>query len=139
MKRKNISGYICGTLLILLVTFFTAMAVKGEAIHEKICPKVKAVRIEQVTVGETVYTCLPRGCVKDGKVYEIYKQKGFFNDNIRVTEIAVSVMDIFPEEDRIAIISGILAEGRSYYALTEEDKLRNGQTIVIEKNKRQKD
>lgn len=133
MRRKNISGYICGILLILLAAFFTIMAVKGEDIHESVCPKVKAVRAERVISGEEIYTCLPRGCVKDGKVYEIYKQKGFFNDNIRVMEVEVTVMDVFPEEDRIAVISGIPAEGRSYYALTEENELKDGEAVIVEK------
>ena len=133
MKIKGIVKYLWMFLLIVLLVFFAIMAVKGKEIHEKICPKVKTARVKAIIYEDKSYNCIERNCVRDGKVYEIYKQKGFFNDNTRVKAVEVTTEDIFPEENLIAITSGIETSSRSYYAISENYELTDGEAVVITK------
>ena len=126
--------YIWITAFVLLLVFFAVIAFKGDKIHDNVCPEVKTARAKNVVSGKEVYVCLPRDCVKDGKVYEIYKQKGFFNDNTRVKAVEVTVEDVFPEENLIAITSGIESSGRNYYAISENYELTDGEAVVITKD-----
>ena len=131
MKIKGIGKYLWMFLLTVLLVFFAIMAVKGREIHEKICPKVKTARVKTIIYEDKSYNCIERNCVRDGKVYEIYKQKGFFNDNTRVKAVEVTVEDVFPEENLIAITSGIESSGRNYYAISENYELTDGEAVVI--------
>ena len=80
---------------------------------------------------DTKYTCIRRDCVRDGKVYEIYKQKGFFNENTRVKEIEVGTMNIPEDEELVAVVSGISGNSRAYYAVIPDEGLEDGEAVVI--------
>ena len=131
MKTKNVFKYLWIILLAFLLAFFGIMAARGREIHEKTCPEVETARVKTVMSEGVKYTCISKRCVRDGIVYEIYKQKGFFNDNTRVKAVSVETMDIFPEEDMIAITSGIDGSGRTYYAMAPMEGLEDGEAVVI--------
>ena len=80
--------------------------------------------------------CIERNCVRDGKVYEIYKQKSFFNENTRVKAVEVEILEIetkdIPEtKDMVAIVSGIDSISRQYFAVVPKEGLTDGETVTI--------
>jgi len=136
MKIKGIVKYLWMFLLIVLLVFFAIMAVKGKEIHEKICPKVKSARVKTIIYEDKSYNCIERNCVRDGKVYEIYKQKSFFNENTRVKAVEVEILEIetkdIPEtKDMVAIVSGIDSISRQYFAVVPKEGLTDGETVTI--------
>lgn len=48
--------------------------------------------------------------------------------------VEVTVEDVFPEENLIAITSGIESSGRNYYAISENYELTDGEAVVITKD-----
>ncbi len=136
MKIKGIVKYLWMFLLIVILVFFAIMAVKGREIHEKICPKVKTARVKTIIYEDKSYNCIEKSCVRDGKVYEIYKQKSFFNENTRVKAVEVEILEIetkdIPEtKDMVAIILGIDGNGRQYFAVIPKEGLTDGEAVVI--------
>ncbi len=130
---KKVIRYIWGLLFIALLAFFVIMAAKGSDIHDKACPKVKTSRVKTIAFDGVRYLCINKECVRDGKVYKVYSEKGFFNDNIRVKAIEVDTMES-PREDMLIILSGIESDNRAYYALIPIEGLIDGEAIVIESN-----
>jgi len=131
MRLKKIK-YIWVFLFVVLLVFFVIMAIKGREIHEKVCPKVKTARVKTVVFEGESYDCINKECVRDGRVYEIYEQKGFFNDNTRVKAIEVNIIDS-PREDMVIILSGIESSKRAYYAVIPNEGLTDGEAVMIEK------
>lgn len=131
MELKRIIKYLWAFLFVILLAFFGIMAVKGREIHEKVCPEVKTARAKTVVSEDTKYTCIRRDCVRDGKMYEIYKQKGFFNENTRVKEVEVGTMDILQDDEMVAIVSGISGNSRAYYTVIPDEGLEDGEAVVI--------
>ena len=116
----------------ILLMFFCLMAFKGDKIHELVCVSVKKEKMQNMTVENERYLCLPKECVCNGKVYEIYKQKDFFGENIRVREVDVEVSDIFLEEGLVVIESGIEEGVMAYYAVIPEKGLEDGEAVVVQ-------
>ena len=131
MELKRMIKFIWAFLFAALLAFFGIMAVKGREIHEKVCPEVQTARAKTVVSEDTKYTCIRRNCVRDGKMYEIYKQKGFFNENTRVKEVEVGTMDILQDDEMVAIVSGISGNSRAYYAVIPDEGLEDGEAVVI--------
>ncbi len=131
MELKRMIKYLWAFLFVILLAFFGIMAVKGREIHEKVCPEVKTAIVKTVVSEDTKYTCIRRDCVRDGKMYEIYKQKGFFNENTRVKEVEVGTMDIPEDEELVAVVSGISGNSRTYYAVIPDEGLEDGEAVVI--------
>lgn len=131
MELKRMIKFIWAFLFAALLAVFGIMAVKGREIHEKVCPEVKTAIVKTVMFEDTKYTCIRRDCVRDGKVYEIYKQKGFFNENTRVKEVEVGTMDIPEDEELVAVVSGISGNSRAYYAVIPDEGLEDGEAVVI--------
>jgi len=131
MRLKKIK-YIWIFLFVVLLVFFVIMAIKGREIHENVCPKVKTARVKTVVFEGESYDCINKECVRDGRVYEIYEQKGFFNDNTRVKAIEVNIIDS-PREDMVIILSGIESSKRAYYAVIPNEGLTDGEAVMIEK------
>lgn len=138
MKKKSILKYLLPVLLVALIAFFGFAAAKGSEIHDKVCPKVSPAKVKTVLFDGMSYNCINKACVMDGKVYEIYKQKVFFNDNIRVKEVEVSTLDVFPDEDMIAITGGITGPGSTYYAVIPDEGLKDGEAVVVLTKERSK-
>ena len=131
MRLKKIK-YIWVFLFVVLLVFFVIMAIKGREIHENVCPTVKTSRVKTVVFEGESYDCINKECVRDGRVYEIYEQKGFFNDNTRVKAIEVNIIDS-PREDMVIILSGIESSKRAYYAVIPNEGLTDGEAVMIEK------
>ena len=56
----------------------------------------------------------------------------------RVKEIEVSTLDVFPDEDMIAITGGITGPGSTYYAVIPDEGLKDGEAVVVLTKERSK-
>ena len=129
--------YIWSILFTLLMVAFAILAFRGSDIHDSACPDVKTARVRTVIAEDERYTCLPSDCVRDGKVYEIYEQQGFFNSTYRVKEIDVVIIKetTFPsaEENMTAIESGVDGHSKAYYATIPTEGLNDGEAVHLKK------
>ena len=127
--------YIWSVFLILLIITFAVLAYKGSEIHESICPEVRTARVKEIIIEGDSFVCLQSECVRDGKVYEVYKDQGFFNSTYRVKEIDVMTIKDIPvqlsDSNMTAIVSGIDRHSKAYYASIPAEGLEDGEAVAI--------
>ena len=124
----NCWGIVFASLIVICGVF----AFGGNHIHDAVCKHVQSSSVTTVEYQDRLICCLPRRCVNNDTVYELYLQSGFFNDNTHVRALTVVTEDIFPDKDLIAVVSGLDENlSRAHFAQIPDTGLRDGESVIV--------